>query len=260
MKTIVANWKMNVGMRESVALARSALLALRGRTHAPDVIACPPFTALAETHKAVARSHIAVGAQDLFWEETGAFTGEVSARMVAETGATHAIVGHSERRRLFGETDETVGKKVAAALAHNLTPIVCVGETAEERAAGQTEAVVARQLKAAFAGTALRDKTRVFVAYEPVWAIGSGTPATPADAAAVHAFLRQTFRKSAKGGERAQVAVLYGGSVDDKNAYSFLRETEIDGLLVGGASVKLAQFSAVLAAAAEAIEGQAAVS
>lgn len=258
MKTIVANWKMNVGIRESVALARGALLALRGRAHAPDLIVCPPFTALAEVHKAVAHSHAALAAQDMHWEESGAFTGEVSARMLLETGATHVVLGHSERRHGLGETDEMVGKKVAAALAHNLVPIVCVGETADERAAGQTEAVVGRQVRAAFASASLTGKSRIFIAYEPVWAIGSGTPATPHDAAAVHAYLRLAFRDAVKGGHRVTPALLYGGSVDGENAYAFLRETEIDGALVGGASVKLPQLTAIISSAAEAMEGQAA--
>ncbi len=255
MKTLVANWKMHVGIRESAALARAALLALRGRAHAPDVVVCPPFTALADVHKIVARSHVAVGAQDLFWEETGAFTGEISPRMVAETGAAYAIVGHSERRRLFGETDETVGKKTAAALAHRLTPVVCVGETAEERAAGRTEAVIGRQLRAAFASAALHEGSRVLIAYEPVWAIGSGHPASPQDAVAAHAFLRRVFRDEVKGGGRAREGVLYGGSVDADNAFALLREDEIDGILIGGASLNAAQFTAIVAAAGDVLEG-----
>ncbi len=254
MKTIVANWKMNVGIRESIALARGTLLALRGRMHVPEVIVCPPFTALADVNKTVARSHVTLGAQDIYWEQAGAFTGEISARLLVETGATHVIIGHSERRRLFGETDEAIGKKTAAALAHGLIPIVCVGETAEQRGSGQTEEVVIRQLRAAFAMTTLREKDRVCIAYEPVWAIGSGKAATPEDAASVHLALRRVFHESVKSGADA-LSVLYGGSVDGKNAYGFLRETEINGLLVGSASVKLQQFTEILHAAGEAIEG-----
>ncbi len=258
MKTIIGNWKMNVGARESVALARGVLLALRGRRHLPEVVVCPPFTALTETRKTVGRTHVALGAQDVHWEETGAFTGEISPRMLVETGVSHVLIGHSERRRLFGETDETVGKKTAAALAHGLVPVVCVGETAEERDAGQTEAVVLRQLAAAFSAMPARGAERVFVAYEPVWAIGTGAAATPADAAAVHAAIRAAFRASVKGGDRTKLSVLYGGSADPSNAYAFLRETEIDGLLVGGASVKLQQFTDMIAAAADVLEGIAA--
>lgn len=255
MKIIVANWKMYIGIRESVALARAALLALRGRTVIPEVIVCPSFVALTEVRKTVARSHVALGAQDLFWEDTGAFTGEESARTLAEAGVTCVIVGHSERRRLFGETDEAVGKKVVAALAHALAPIICVGETAEEHTAGRTEEVVSRQLSAALKSVTLRDKDRLYVAYEPVWAIGTGTPATPADAVAVHRVLRQLLKTE---GKAYATSILYGGSVDSTNAYGFLREPEIDGLLVGGASVKLQQFSDIVRAAGEAMEGAAA--
>lgn len=259
MKTVIGNWKMNVGVRESVALARGVLLSLRGRRHLPEVVVCPPFTALAEVRKTVARSHVALGAQDMHWEDTGAFTGEISPRMVTEAGATHVIIGHSERRHQCGETDDMVGKKLVAALSHALIPIVCVGETKEERAAGDTEAVVTRQVRAAFAQMPARGAERIFIAYEPVWAIGSGKPATPTDAAAVHAIIRKVFAE-AKGADRTKLSVLYGGSVDDKNAYSFLRETDIDGLLVGGASVKLQQFTDIIAAAADVLEGIASAS
>lgn len=259
MKTIIANWKMNVGIRESVALARGTLLALRGRKFAPEIALCPSFTALVDVKKTITRSHVALGAQNVSSEEAGAFTGEVSARMLVETGATHVIIGHSERRRLFGETDEIVGKKVALALSHKLVPIVCIGETKEEHAAGQTEAVVSRQLKAAFAlMTPRRDKDRLLVAYEPVWSIstsGTGLADDPQEAAAVHAFIRRSLEQHIG---RAQLSVLYGGSVNALDAYGFLREPEIDGVLVGGASVKLQEFIKIIDAASEAIEGQAA--
>ncbi len=254
MKTVVGNWKMNVGVRESVALARGILLSLRGRRHLPELIVCPPFTALAEVRKTVARSHVAMGAQDMHWEESGAFTGEISPRMLVEAGATHVIIGHSERRRLCGETDEMVGKKVAAAVAHGLVPIVCVGETKEEREAGETESVVVRQLRAAFSALPARGTERVFVAYEPVWAIGSGTPATPEEAVVVHKAIRAAFA-GIKGADRTRLSVLYGGSTDEKNAYAFLREPDIDGLLVGGASVKPKSFTDMISAAADALEG-----
>lgn len=256
MKTIVGNWKMNVGTRESVALARGVLLALRGKRTLPEVVACPPFVALSEVRKIVARSHVALGAQDVFWEETGAFTGEVSARMLTELGTTHVIVGHSERRAQLGETDETVNKKTLAALAHGLTPIICVGETAAEREAGEAEAVVKRELRTALHHVKLKPKDRLFVAYEPVWAIGSGTPATPADAVAMHRFIKSLLADFLPQQKDGQVGVLYGGSIDGKNAYAFLRENEIDGLLVGGASVKLNEFSDILAAAMDVLEGQ----
>ncbi|OGL66791.1 triose-phosphate isomerase [Candidatus Uhrbacteria bacterium RIFCSPHIGHO2_01_FULL_63_20] len=254
MKTVIGNWKMNVGTRESVALARGVLLALRGKKAIPETVVCPPFTALAEVRKIVARTHVALGAQDLFWEDSGAYTGEISARMLAEHGVSHVIVGHSERRALF-ETDEMAGKKAAAALVAGLTPVICVGETAVERKAESQAVVVKRQLVAALSPLKAKGKDRVLVAYEPVWAIGTGEPATPNDAVAMHAFIRGFIAESFPSlTKRAQV--LYGGSVDGTNAYAFLREKEVDGVLVGGASVKMKEFGDVLSAACEVIEKQ----
>jgi triosephosphate isomerase (TIM) len=255
MKTIVGNWKMNVGTRESVALARGILLALRGKKALPTVIACPPYTAIAEVRKVVARSHVLLGAQDVFWEEVGAFTGEVSVRMLGEHGVTHVIVGHSERRRVLGETDEMVGKKLACALGAGLVPILCVGEDKKERAEGKAEDVVGRQLTAALGSLTPKGRAKLMIAYEPVWAIGTGEAATPADAVAMHAFIRAQAGKLLPS-LASSTQVLYGGSVDGSNAYAFLREKEVDGVLVGGASVKLKEFSDILAAASEVIEAQ----
>jgi len=254
MKTIVGNWKMNVGTRESVALARGILLALRGKKAVPSVIACPPFTALAETRKVVARSHVLLGAQDVFWEEVGAYTGEVSVRMLAEHAVTHVIVGHSERRRILGETDEMVGKKLAAALSAGLVPILCVGESKAQRKEGKTEEIVGDQLSVALGSVALKDHAKLMVAYEPVWAIGTGEAAMPEDAVATHAFIRARVQKLLPA--LHDVRVLYGGSVTGENAHAFLREKEVDGVLVGGASVKLKEFSAILDAASQVIEAQ----
>lgn len=254
MKTIVGNWKMNVGTRESVALARGVLLALRGRKRLPEVVVCPPFVALGEVRKVVARSHAALGAQNMSAEEHGAFTGEISARMLVELGVTHAIIGHSERRRLYGETDETVSKKLIRALSAGITPIVCVGESEAERTAGQERDVVAAQLRGALRDLHLRHKERILFAYEPVWAIGTGKPAEPSDAVAMHAWIRSLVPELLPGIKSDQFAVLYGGSIDGTNAYSFLREDEVDGLLVGGASVRLSEFTKILEAAAEVLE------
>lgn len=258
MKTIVGNWKMNVGTRESVALARGVLLALRGKKLLPETIVCPPYVALGEVRKVVARSHVALGAQNVFWEEQGAFTGEISTRMLTEVGATHVLLGHSERRSLFGETDATVNKKLIHALAAGLTPIVCVGEDAAVRKEGKEKEFVAAQLRGALRDLHLRHKERILFAYEPVWAIGTGTPAAPADAVAMHAFVRSLVPDLLVGIKPSQFSVLYGGSVDGANAYSFLREDEVDGLLVGGASVKLSEFSKILEAAADVLEARAA--
>jgi len=256
MKTIVANWKMNVGTRESVALARGVLLAMRGKKVLPEAIACAPFVALSEVRKIVARSHVYLGAQNMFWEETGAFTGEVSPRMLEELGVAFVILGHSERRQLLGETDAMVNKKVIAALAHGITPIICVGESKQDRDAGNAQETVAAQVRAALHDLHPRHKDRLLFAYEPVWAIGTGEAATPQDAVAMHTFMRSLVSECIPGIKRDQVCVLYGGSVNAQNAYAFLRESEVDGLLVGGASVKLNEFAAILASATDAMEGQ----
>lgn len=257
MKTIVGNWKMNVGTRESVALARGVLLALRGKKVLPEVVVCPPHVALGEVRKVVARSHVALGAQNVFWEEQGAFTGEISTRMLVEVGATHVIIGHSERRHLFGETDEGVNKKLIHALLAGLVPIVCVGETKAQRDAGQAREAVAAQVRGAVRSLHLRHKERVLFAYEPVWAIGTGAAAAPADAVAMHQWIRSLVPEFLPGIKSDQFGVLYGGSADAHNAYSFLREDDVDGLLVGGASVKLSEFAHILDAASEVLEARA---
>ena len=236
-----------------MALARGVLLALRGKKALPSVVVCPPFPALADVRKVVARSHVLLGAQDVFWEEVGAYTGEISVRMLSEHGVTHVIVGHSERRAL-GETDEMVGKKTSAALSAGLIPILCVGESKADRKEGNAEAVVSRQLDAALNLIQPKGKAKLMVAYEPVWAIGTGDAATPADAVAMHRFILERVAKRLPGLPAFQV--LYGGSVSSENAYSFLREKEVDGVLVGGASVKLKEFSDILAAASQVIEAQ----
>jgi triosephosphate isomerase len=254
MKTIIGNWKMNVGTRESLALARGTLLALRGRKKLPDVVVCPPFVALGEVRKVVARSHVALGAQNVAAEEQGAFTGEVSARMLAEVGVSYVLVGHSERRQLFGESDEMVSKKVSRVLSAGMVPVLCVGEDGTTRGQGNEMDFVASQLRSALHEAHLRQKDRLLVAYEPRWAIGTGTPASPADAVAMHAWIRSLVGDLLPGIKSSQFAVLYGGSVDGSNAYAFLREDEVDGLLVGGASVKLSEFTKILEAAAEVLE------
>lgn len=255
MKTLIANWKMNVGTRESVALARGVLLAMRGKKVLPELIACPPFVALSEVRKIVARTHVSLGAQDMFWEETGAFTGEISGRMLTELGVSHVILGHSERRTL-GESNENVNKKVLSALAQGMVPIVCVGEGKEDRADGRAQEVVTEQLRGSLHGLSLRHKDKLFIAYEPVWAIGTGEAAQPQDAVEMHTHIRSLIQEMIPGIRDGQFAVLYGGSVDGQNAYGFLREQEVNGLLVGGASVKLNEFSKILSAAIDAIEGQ----
>lgn len=254
MKTVIGNWKMNVGVRESVALARGVLYALRGKRVIPEVVLCPSYTALSEVRKVVARSSVSLGAQNMHWEEKGAFTGEVSARMLEEVGVSHVILGHSERRQLLGEADEMIGKKVAQALDKGFVPVLCVGETKEEREAGEEKEIVRTQLKKALQNVRLSKKAKLFIAYEPIWAIGTGKTATVAEAIEMHALIREIAGEILGGAEAVQV--LYGGSINNDNAYEFLREEEVDGVLVGGASVKLSQMREVLEAATEAVEGQ----
>jgi triosephosphate isomerase len=239
---LAANWKMHLGPEA----ARGFLHAyLQRHRSAPDreVWFFPSAVALEAVAQATRdRRDIRVGAQNVHWEAKGAFTGELSVSMAAEAGAAAALVGHSERRHVFGETDDEAGRKVRAVLTGGLTPMLCVGERIEERDAGQTLAVVARQL-AALGGLDAATLGRIVVAYEPVWAIGTGKTATPADAAEVHAAIRRWF---ADRGVRS-VRVLYGGSVKPENAAELVAEREIDGLLVGGASLDPASWAAITA-------------
>lgn len=255
MKYVVGNWKMHLGIRESVALARGILRGLRGKEVTPEVILCPPFTALAEVHKVVARSRVGLGAQNCGTERAGAFTGEVSTLMLEDAGAGHVLVGHSERRTLFQESDELINKRMHAANESKLTPILCVGETMEVRDAGEAHTFVRNQISSALAGVRFKRGDKLFIAYEPIWAIGSGNPATVADIVDIHQTIRAHVASLDLVDEQ-DLLLLYGGSVDDDNAYQYLREREIDGLLVGGASLKLQQFHGIIDAAAEVIQAQ----
>jgi triosephosphate isomerase len=241
-KLTVGNWKMNGGLTANSAL----LVALLAGWKAPDrrsVGVCAPFPYLGQARDVLQGSAIAWGAQDVSAHVSGAYTGEVSAAMLAEFGCRHVLVGHSERRQLHGETDEEVAAKAAAALDGGLTPIVCIGETLSEREAGQTHQVVGRQLDAVTAVLGER-KALIVLAYEPVWAIGTGRTASPGEAQAVHAFLRQ---KLAAGGAEG-VMILYGGSVKAANAADLFAMPDIDGGLVGGASLDANEFLAIAAA------------
>jgi triosephosphate isomerase len=237
-KLVVGNWKMNGGLRQNDALLadlRAGWKAEQGR----ELAVCVPYPYLWQAQAALSGSAIAWGAQDLSDQAGGAFTGEVSAKMVAEFGCGYAIVGHSERRAMHGETDALVARKAAAALAGGLKPIACVGETLAEREAGQTEAVVLRQLDAVATGLGPK-LAEIVVAYEPVWAIGTGRTATPEQAQAVHRLLRQRLRKADPRAEN--VLLLYGGSVKADNARALFASPDIDGGLVGGASLNATEF------------------
>jgi triosephosphate isomerase len=243
-KLIVGNWKMH-GNRVANAELLSGLLA--ARPYGADVGVCVPFPFLFDTAAALADSGIRWGAQDVSAHAQGAYTGEVSAGMLAECGCRYALVGHSERRAYHQESDALVAEKAAAALAHGLTPIVCVGETLEERDAGQTEAVVKRQLSVVIHQLA-HCASEIVVAYEPVWAIGTGRTASPDQAQAVHAVLRAQLQAAT--GRADRMTILYGGSVKPDNAAALFGMPDIDGGLIGGASLKAADFVAICRAAA----------
>ena len=247
---VAGNWKMNPAtLEEAVALAEAVELAARELPGVTTVV-CPPTIWLDEVARAVPGVH--VGAQNMHHEEQGAFTGETSPLMLAGV-ATFVILGHSERRQYNGETDESVGLKVASAVAHGLRPIAAVGELAEERRAGQTEAVVERQVRAALAGLDHLARTGLVIAYEPVWAIGTGDAATGEDAQAVATLIRSILRElDASAAE--EIPIQYGGSVTDANAAEFFTQPDIDGALVGGASLKAEAFGAILRAASVAAE------
>ena len=243
-KLVVGNWKMH-GSRPANAELLAGILA--ARPFAADVAVCVPFPYLAETAATLAASDIRWGAQDCSAHEQGAYTGEVSAAMLAECGCRYALVGHSERRAYHHESDQLVADKAKALLARGVTPIVCVGETLSERDAGQTEAVVKRQL-AAVIHTLAHCAGEIVVAYEPVWAIGTGRTATPEQAQAVHAVLRAQLQAAT--GHAARMKILYGGSVKPDNAATLFAMPDIDGGLIGGASLKAADFVAICRAAA----------
>jgi triosephosphate isomerase len=235
------NWKLFGTLGESVALATG----VRDGTSAvpdADVAVAPGFLALGRVVEAVRGSRLGVAAQDCHWETKGAFTGEVAAAQIAEAGAGLVIVGHSERRQLFGETDDGVNKKTRAALGAALTPIVCVGETLADRDGGRTLAVIGAQLEGALAGLGAAEIGRIVVAYEPVWAIGTGRNATPAQAAEVHRFIRARLGERVGTAAARALRILYGGSVKPDNIAALMAEEEVDGALVGGASLAVESF------------------
>jgi triosephosphate isomerase len=247
-KLFAGNWKLYLTDEASVALARAYGEA--ARETGAEAVAAPSFTALVRVAAALAGTEVALGAQDVYWEDAGAHTGEVSPAALSALGVRYVIVGHSERRAM-GETDEAVARKAAAVLAHGMTPIVCVGETEEEKDADRREEVVRSQLRAALDGLHPTSERPVIVAYEPRWAIGTGVPCEPEEAAAVHRLIRRELEVLVGEGT-ASVRVLYGGSVDPSNVGGFLARPEIDGVLVGGASADAGKAKAMMAMAAEA--------
>jgi len=246
MAVIAGNWKMHHG--PSATRAFFADLDLRAVPGKHEVILFPPTVSLCDAVD-VAPDRVGIGVQNVHWEDEGAYTGETSARMAREVGAGFALIGHSERRHLFGETDDDVRRKVEAAIRHDLVPVVCVGETLEERRAGRVDEVIARQLGAALPALT-HGGARFLLAYEPVWAIGTGETATPEDAAAAHATLRGCLEDGVGVAGAPKVPILYGGSVKPDNAADLLAASDVDGVLVGGASLSPVSFSAIAAAAA----------
>ena len=251
-KLFAANWKMNLTPAEGRGLIaalradldRDAAALARDR----DVMVAPPFVTIAAAAQALAGSSIALGAQNMYFEPKGAFTGEVSAEMLRFFGVTYVIVGHSERRHIFNENDETVGRRAAAVAAAGMTPILCVGETAAERDAGRTAAVVLSQLQIGLSQFAAGDAARVVIAYEPVWAIGTGRTASPEQAQTIHGALREALIDRLGAEVGADVRILYGGSVTAENVDSLMAKPDIDGALVGGASLKADSFARIVRA------------
>jgi triosephosphate isomerase len=249
MKYVVGNWKMHLTVRESVALARGVMRSLRGSEKLPEIILCPATTALSDVRKASARSRVKIGAQNAGVSlRAGAFTGEISPQMLEDVGASYVLLGHSERRHIFGETDALVRERMDAVLESKLMPMLCIGETSEQNNAGETEEALMRQIRSALSNAEFKGRSDIFIAYEPVWAIGTGKTPLPEQIAAVHKSIRAITQELTS---NMQVHVLYGGSVNAENAYSFLRESEIDGVLVGGASLKLYEFTGIVNAAKE---------
>ena len=245
---VAGNWKLNKTPDEAETLARCVVDAVSGITGV-DVAICPPFPALERVASAVCGTAIGLGAQNMYWASEGAFTGEVSAPMLLTCGCEYVILGHSERRQFFGETDETVNRRLKTALRAGLKPIVCLGESLDERQADRTEQVVEAQMRGALNGISADDVQGITLAYEPVWAIGTGLTATPEQAEAVHGFLRQVLARLYRDEVAQAVRIQYGGSVKPDNAAALFDQDNIDGGLIGGASLEADAFAAIVKAA-----------
>src|ERR1700756_1762576 len=244
-KVIAANWKMYKTPDQARDFFRDFLPLVSGHER-DEIVVCPPFVDLPAAIEAAKGSNVAIGGQDVHWEKEGAYTGEVSTGMLLAIGATHVILGHSERRQYFGETDDTVNLKLKSALEAGLTPIVCVGEVLEEREAGLTEDVLRRQCMRAFSSISAKKAAKLVVAYEPVWAIGTGKTATPEMASDAHVLIRGEAGKAFGEDFGANLRILYGGSVKPENAKALMSQEEIDGALVGGASLDAKSFAAIV--------------
>jgi triosephosphate isomerase (TIM) len=251
-KIIAANWKMNMTQAESARFVESLLLREVGEINDVEVVIIPPFTAIPKVTEALGNAqNIKVGAQNMYWEKNGPFTGEISAALLRDLFVHYVVLGHSERRTLFGETDEIVNRKVRAAHAAALRPIVCIGETLEQRDKGNVEKILSIQLRGSLAGLTPKELQESVIAYEPVWAIGTGRSATPQQAQEAHAFIRHTLGEMANNGTADRVRIQYGGSVKPENARELMTQPDIDGALVGGASLDPRSFAQIVKAARE---------
>ena len=245
-KIIAANWKMNMTCEEAAGYIETLLREL-GQEDRVEVVIVPPFTAISKVSGLLSHSEqVKVGAQNMYFEKSGAFTGEVSAAMLRELFVRYVVLGHSERRGIFGETDEIVNRKTHAAHEAVLKPIVCIGESLAEREAGKVEEVLDRQIRGSLAGLSPKEMTETVLAYEPIWAIGTGRTASPAQAQEAHAFIRQTVAKVWDAATAEKVRIQYGGSVKPENAAALMGQADIDGALVGGASLDPRAFAAIV--------------
>ncbi len=244
-KFIAGNWKMNTTLEEACALA-TGLVKKLGAISDVDIAICPPYSNLKPVYDIVKGSTIRLGAQDVHWEAKGAFTGKVSCAMLKSVGVTYVIIGHSEQRTYFHETNETVNKKVKAALASGLLPIVCVGETLDERKSGKMESVVENHVRGGFMGISKDDALKCTIAYEPVWAIGTGETATPAQANEAHIFIRKILTSLYDAESGQKLRIQYGGSMKPDNAKALLALSDVDGGLIGGAALKVDDFAGIV--------------
>jgi triosephosphate isomerase len=244
-RVIAGNWKMYQNQKQTRAFFRN-FKPLVAQVTDCDMVIAPPFTSIPAAVKAAKGTTIGISGQDVFWEKEGAFTGEISAGMLVEAGCGYSIIGHSERRQYFGETNETVRKKTKAALAAGLTPIVCIGEMLRDREAGNTETVIKEQFEGSVGALTPEEFSRILIAYEPVWAIGTGRTATPEIAAAVHRFVRQCAAAQFSASQASAIRILYGGSVKPENIQGLMEQEELDGALVGGASLDAKSFATLV--------------
>jgi triosephosphate isomerase (TIM) len=251
-KLVVGNWKMNKNLDETAALIGELIKTLENKIKGVEIVVCPQFPSLPVAHSLLKESRIGLGAQNLSQYSDGAYTGEVAGAMLRSVGCKYVIVGHSERRQYFKESDELVNAKIKSALKECLIPIVCVGETLAEREAGSTHTVVTEQVEGAFRDLKAEDLQKTMIAYEPVWAIGTGKTATPEQANDVHKLIREIIRKKYSIPLADEMIILYGGSVNAQNALSLFSQPDIDGGLVGGASLKSETFTAIAQGAADA--------